>query len=221
MEFPCSGEELSKARHAVLEANGIVDGYVRPVVWRGSEMMGISAQRNTIHIAVAAWEWPSYFSPEARLKGIRLALADWRRPSPETAPVNTKAAGLYMTCTLAKHAAERDGYDDALMLDHRGRVAETTGANIFFVRDGVIHTPVPDCFLDGITRRTAIGIAKANGIEVIEEVIMPDEISRAEEVFVTGTAAEVTPVSLIGQHTYKPGKICRLMIEEYAKLTCG
>jgi len=221
MEFPCSGEELSQARHAVLEANGIVDGYVRPVVWRGSEMMGISAQRNTIHIAVAAWEWPSYFSPEARLKGIRLALADWRRPSPETAPVNTKAAGLYMTCTLAKHAAERDGYDDALMLDHRGRVAETTGANIFFVRDGVIHTPVPDCFLDGITRRTAIGIAKAKGIEVIEEVIMPEEISQAEEVFVTGTAAEVTPVSVIGQHTYKPGKVCRLMIEEYAKLTCG
>jgi len=155
------------------------------------------------------------------LKGIRLALADWRRTSPETAPVNTKAAGLYMTCTLAKHAAERDGYDDALMLDHRGRVAETTGANIFFVRDGVIHTPVPDCFLDGITRRTAIGIAKAKGIEVIEEVIMPEEISQAEEVFVTGTAAEVTPVSVIGQHTYQPGKVCRLMIEEYAKLTCG
>ncbi len=221
MKFPCSGEELGRARRAVLEANDIEDGYLRPVVWRGSEMMGISAQRNTIHVAVAAWEWPSYFSPEARLKGIRLALADWRRPSPKTAPVNTKAAGLYMTCTLAKHAAERDGYDDALMLDHRGRVAETTGANIFFVRDGALHTPVPDCFLDGITRRTVIDIAKTKGIEVIEEVILPEDIGLADEVFVTGTAAEVTPVSVIGPHTFRPGDMCRLMIDEYAQLTSG
>lgn len=221
MEFPCSAEELGQARRAVLDANEIADGYLRPVVWRGSEMMGISAQRNTIHIAVAAWEWPSYFSPEARLKGIRLQLAKWKRPSPETAPVNTKAAGLYMTCTLSKHEAERNGFDDALMLDHRGRVAETTGANIFFVRDGVIHTPVPDCFLDGITRRTAIGIAKAEGIEVVEEIIMPEQMGQAEEVFVTGTAAEITPVSVIGEHRFTPGPVCRLMIEEYAKLTAG
>ncbi len=221
MEVPCSREDLFQARRAVLDANGITDGYIRPVVWRGSEMMGISAQRNTIHVAVAAWEWPSYFAPEARLKGIRLAVANWRRPSPETAPVNTKAAGLYMTCTLAKHAAESAGYDDALMLDHRGRVAETTGANIFFVRNGALHTPVPDCFLDGITRRTAIAIANAHGVEVIEEVIMPEDIPLADEVFVTGTAAEVTPVSVIGEHSFTPGPVCKLMIDEYTKLTCG
>lgn len=221
MEIPFSPDDIRAARRKVLEVNGLEDAYVRPVVWRGSEMMGISAQRNTIHVAVAAWQWPSYFSPEARLKGIRLAHAKWRRPSPETAPVNTKAAGLYMTCTLSKHAAEAEGFDDALMLDHRGRVAETTGANVFFVKDGVIHTPVPDCFLDGITRRTAIAIAKAQGVRVVEEVVMPEDLAAAEEVFVTGTAAEITPVGQIGDVHYQPGPVCRMMIEEYGKLTGG
>lgn len=221
MEVPFSPDDIRAARRKVLEVNGLEDAYVRPVVWRGSEMMGISAQRNTIHVAVAAWRWPSYFSPEARLKGIRLAHAKWRRPSPETAPVNTKAAGLYMTCTLSKHAAEAEGFDDALMLDHRGRVAETTGANVFYVKDGVIHTPVPDCFLDGITRRTAIAIAKAQGVKVVEEVVMPEELAAAEEVFVTGTAAEITPVGQIGDVHYQPGPVCRMMIEEYGKLTGG
>lgn len=221
MDIPYAPGDIRAARRRVLEVNGLRDAYVRPVVWRGSEMMGISAQRNTIHVAVAAWQWPSYFSPEARLKGIRLAHARWRRPSPETAPVNTKAAGLYMTCTLSKHAAEAEGFDDALMLDHRGRVAETTGANVFFVRDGVIRTPVPDCFLDGITRRTAIAIAKAQGVSVVEEVVMPEDLETAEEVFVTGTAAEITPVGQIGDVHYQPGPICRMMIEEYGKLTGG
>lgn len=221
MEIPCSPDDIREARRRVLEVNGLEDAYVRPVVWRGSEMMGISAQKNTIHVAIAAWQWPSYFSPEARLKGIRLAHAKWRRPSPETAPVNTKAAGLYMTCTLSKHAAEAEGFDDALMLDHRGRVAETTGANVFFVREGVIHTPVPDCFLDGITRRTAIAIAREQGIEVVEEVVMPEDLARAEEVFVTGTAAEITPVGQIGDVHYQPGPVCRMMIEEYGKRTGG
>ncbi len=152
----------------MLEKNGLTDAYVRPVAWRGSEMMGVSAQQNKIHLAIASWEWPSYFDPAERLKGIRLDIAEYRRPDPTTTPAKAKATGLYMICTISKHEAERKGYADALMLDWRGYVAEATGANIFFVKDGKIHTPTPDCFLDGITRRTVIGLAKKRGIEVIE-----------------------------------------------------
>ena len=162
-KIPYSIDEICKIRKLVLKANNIVDGYIRPVSWRGSEMMGISAQRNTIHFAVAAWEWPSYYTPESRLKGIKLQLSKWRRPSPDTAPVSTKAAGLYMICTLAKHEAEKNGCQDALMLDHRGFIAETTSANIFIIINNELHTPIPDCFLNGITRQEVIKIAKKNG----------------------------------------------------------
>ena len=219
-ELPCGVDELDRACNEVCEANGIVDGYIRPVAWRGSEMMGVSAQATTIQLAIAAWPWPSYFSPEARLKGIRLKTAPWRRPDPATAPVHAKAAGLYMICTLSKHAVEDEGYDDALMLDWRGRVAESTGANIFMVMgDGRLHTPTPDCFLDGITRRTVIGLAKARGIEVVERVIMPDELAGASEVFLTGTAAEVTPVGEIDGHRYTPGEITKTLMADYEKAT--
>jgi len=217
-ELPYGVAEIDTACNEVCTANAIVDGYVRPVAWRGSEMMGVSAQANTIHLAIAAWPWPSYFSPEARMKGIRMKTSQWRRPSPDTAPVSTKAAGLYMICTLSKHAAEADGFDDALMLDWRGRVAEATGANIFFVfGDGRLHTPVPDCFLDGITRRTVIDLARARGIEVVERIVMPDELGKASEVFLTGTAAEVTPVGRIDEHTYTPGELTKTLMADYEK----
>lgn len=217
-EIPYSAEQIDAACIEACEVNNIVDGYIRPIAWRGSEMMAISAQQNTVHLAIAAWEWPSYFSPEARLKGLRLQTSKWKRPSPETEPVHAKAAGLYMICTLSKHAAEADGFDDSLMLDYRGQVAEATGANIFFeMGDGKLHTPTPDCFLDGITRRTVIDLAKRRGIEVIERVIMPDELANATQVFLTGTAAEVTPVSAIDDHTYTVGEITQQMIEDYDK----
>ena len=218
-KIPYSIDEICKIRKVVLKANNIIDGYIRPVSWRGSEMMGISAQRNTIHFAVAAWEWPSYYTPESRLKGIKLQLSKWRRPSPDTAPVSTKAAGLYMICTLAKHEAEKNGCQDALMLDHRGFIAETTSANIFIIINNELHTPIPDCFLNGITRQEVIKIAKKNGIPVVERHIKLDELEKADEVFVTGTAAEVTPVSQIGNYIFKPSSICKKMIEEYTKIT--
>ena len=218
-EIPYSVEEICEIRKIVLKANNITNGYIRPVAWRGSEMMGISAQRNKIHLAVAAWEWPSYYSPEARLKGIKLQLTKWRRPSPETAPISTKAAGLYMICTLAKHEAESNGCEDALMLDYRGYIAETTSANIFLVIDNEIHTPLADCFLNGITRQEVIRIAKDKGIKLVERHINLEELEKADEVFVTGTAAEITPVSEIGQYKFKPDTICKLMIEEYNKAT--
>ncbi len=218
-EIPYSVEEICEIRKIVLKANNITNGYIRPVAWRGSEMMGISAQRNKIHLAVAAWEWPSYYSPEAKLKGIKLQLTKWRRPSPETAPISTKAAGLYMICTLAKHEAESNGYEDALMLDYRGYIAETTSANIFLVIDNEIHTPLADCFLNGITRQEVIRIAKDKGIKLVERHINLEELEKADEVFVTGTAAEITPVSEIGQYKFKPDTICKLMIEEYNKAT--
>ncbi len=217
-EIPYTVAEIDAACIQACEANGIVDGYVRPAAWRGTEMMAVSAQDTRIHLAIATWPWPSYFSPEARIKGIRLKTGPWKRPSPETEPVHAKAAGLYMICTLSKHAVEKDGYDDALMLDWRGRIAESTGANIFLVfGDGKLHTPTPDCFLDGITRRTVIGLAHKRGIEVIERTIEPDELSNATEVFLTGTAAEVTPVGEIDEHRFTPGEITRLMIEDYEK----
>ena len=214
-EIPYTSEQINDATNALLRTSNIVDGYVRPVAWRGSEMMGVSAQQNTIHLAIAAWEWPSYFLPEARMKGIRLQTAKWKRPSPESAPVHAKAAGLYMICTLSKHAAEKDGFDDALMLDYRGRISEATGANIFLAIDGTLHTPNPDCFLDGITRRTVIDLARARGIGVIERAIMPDELASANEVFLTGTAAEVTPVGTIDDTTFQVGEITRQMVEDY------
>lgn len=214
-EIPYSVAEIDQACRDVVKANNLVDCYVRPIAWRGSEQMGVSAQLAKIHLAVAAWDWGSYFPMEQRLKGIRLTWAQYRRPDPRTAPAKTKAAGLYMICTLEKHRAERAGYADAVMLDWRGHVAECTGANIFLVKDGKIHTPTPDCFLDGITRRTVIGLAKTRGFEVIERTIMPDELGSFQECFLTGTAAEVTPVSEIGEHRYKPAKVCETLLNDY------
>ena len=220
-EIPYAAGEIDAACIETLEANGLVDGYLRPVAWRGSEMMGVSAQNNRINLAIAAWEWPSYFDPEERLKGIRLDMADYRRPSPETAPCHAKAAGLYMICTLSKHAAESKGYADALMLDWRGRVAEATGANVFFVDSGVLHTPEPDCFLDGITRRTVMDLARARGLEIIERAIMPEEMENFSECFITGTAAEVTPVSEIGPYKFTPSDISISLLNDYLALVGG
>ena len=217
-DIPYSADQIDAACNEVCKVNDIVDGYIRPISWRGSEMMGVSAQENTIHLAIAAWPWPSYFSPEARMKGIRLKTSEWRRPAPETAPTDSKAAGLYMICTMSKHAAEAEGYDDALMLDWRGQVAEATGANIFLVfNDGKLHTPTPDCFLNGITRQTVIGLAQAREIEVIERTIMPEELADATEVFLTGTAAEVTPVGEIDDNKFTVGDISRWLMDDYDK----
>jgi branched-chain amino acid aminotransferase len=214
-EIPFSAVEIDAAKQLVLEKNGQKDAYVRPVAWRGSEMMGVSAQHNKIHLAIASWEWPSYFDPAERLKGLRLDLATYRRPDPATIPCKAKAAGLYMICTISKHTAERKGYADAMMLDWQGRVAECTGANIFFIKDGKIHTPTADCFLDGITRRSAIVLAKKRGIEVVERRIMPDELSSFSECFITGTAAEVTPVSEIAAWRFTPGAITKQLMDDY------
>lgn len=214
-KIPFNVDEIEAAKRDVLSVNNFSDAYIRPVAWRGSEMMGVSAQSNKINVAIAAWQWPSYFDPEQRLKGIRLDIADYRRPDPKTAPVKSKAAGLYMICTISKHAAEAKGYADAMMLDWQGRVAECTGANIFFVKDGVIHTPIADCFLDGITRRTAIDLAKARGYEIVERRIMPDEMEGFSECFITGTAAEVTPVSEIGPYSFAPGEITKTVMDDY------
>lgn len=213
--IPYSADEIDAACNLVLAEQGHQDAYLRPIAWRGSEMMGVSAQHNTIHLAIAAWEWPSYFDPAERLKGIRLDIAEWRRPDPRTIPSHSKAAGLYMICTLSKHAAEGKGYADAVMLDWRGQVAECTGANIFFVKNGTLHTPTPDCFLDGITRRTVIGLAKAHGIEVVERAIMPEELADFSECFITGTAAEVTPVSEIAQYRFTPGTVTETLMADY------
>ena len=217
--IPYSIENICEIRKDVLKANNILDGYIRPVAWRGSEMMGISAQKNTIHFAVAAWKWPSYFSPEAKLKGIKLNISKWKRPDPSTAPVNTKAAGLYMICTLSKHEAENLGYDDSLMLDYRGYIAEATGANIFFVKGNEIHTPIADCFLNGITRQTVITLAKNENLKVKETRLKIEDLSEYNECFVTGTAAEVTPVKSINEATFHPGEVCKLLIEKYTGLT--
>mgnify|MGYP000162075647 FL=1 len=217
-EIPYSVAEIDAACIETCKANDIIDGYVRPVAWRGSEMMGVSAQQTRINVAIAAWAWPSYFSPEARMKGIRLKTSKWRRPSPETEPVHAKAAGLYMICTLSKHAAEAEGFDDCLMLDWRGHVAEATGANIFIsFGDGKLHTPTPDCFLNGITRRTVIELAEKRCIEVIERTILPDELKDATEIFLTGTAAEVTPVGEIDDLSFTVGDITKWMMDDYDK----
>jgi len=221
-EIPYTLDEIDEACKATLTENDIVDGYIRPVAWRGSEMMGVSAQETRINVAIASWPWPSYFSPEARMKGIKLRTTKWRRPAPDTEPVHAKAAGLYMICTLSKHEAEDKGFDDALMLDYRGQIAEATGANIFMVMgDGKLHTPIPDCFLDGITRRTVIDLAEKRGIEIIERAIVPDELDNATEIFLTGTAAEVTPVGQIDERTFSVGDISRWMMEDYDRLVRG
>lgn len=216
-DVPYSVEVLDAACEELLKRMNFVDAYVRPVAWRGSEMMGVSAQQNTIHVAIAAWEWPSYFKPEERMKGIRIDLAEYRRPDPLTAPSKSKAAGLYMICTISKHAAEKKGYADALMLDWEGYVAEATGANVFFVHQGKIVTPLADRFLNGITRQTVIDLAKKRGIEVIERRIRPEELHHFTECFLTGTAAEVTPVSEIADWRFTPGTISLTLLEDYMK----
>ncbi len=214
-EIPYSVAEIDAAKRLVLEKNNQKDAYVRPIAWRGSEQLGVSAQSNKIHLAIATWEWPSYFDPEQRRKGLRLDLAEYRRPDPRTSPCLAKAAGLYMICTISKHRAERRGYADAMMLDWQDRVAECTGANIFFIKDGKIHTPIADCFLAGITRATAIEIAHRHNIEVIERRILPAELSSFSECFITGTAAEVTPVAEIAEWKFTPGRITNQLMDDY------
>jgi branched-chain amino acid aminotransferase len=215
--IPYGVAELDAATIELLKRQGFSEAYVRPIAWRGSEMMGVSAQNNKINVAIAIWQWGSYFNPAEKLKGIRLDMAEYRRPDPRTAPSKAKAAGLYMICTISKHAAEAKGYADAMMLDYRGRVAEATGANIFFVKDGVIHTPDPDCFLNGITRQTVIELAKRRGYQVIERAIMPEELSTFSECFLTGSAAEVTPVSEIGPYRFTPATVCETLMNDYMK----
>jgi branched-chain amino acid aminotransferase len=217
-QVPYSVAELNEAAREVVRANKLSNAYVRPLAWRGSEQMGVSAQKTRINVAVAAWDLGPYFDPAARETGLKLTFAKYRRPDPKTAPVHSKAAGLYMICTIEKHRAEREGFADAVMLDWRGQVAECTGANIFFVKDGVIYTPTPDCFLDGITRRTVIGLAKRRGFQVVEKAIMPEELRDVTECFITGTAAEVMPVASIGEYTFTPGDITRTLMSDYTAL---
>jgi branched-chain amino acid aminotransferase len=218
-ELPYDVRTIDQACRQVVAANGISDGYCRPLAWRGAEMMGVSAQRCRIHVAIAAWTWPAYFTPEARLRGIRMTRGRYARPAPNTAPTESKAAGLYMICTLSKHEAEAKGYDDALMLDYRGFLAEGTGANLFLVMDGKLHTPLPDCFLNGITRQTVIELAKGRGIEIVERHIEPKELADAQEVFLTGTAVEVTPVREIDEHQFQIGTVTRQLVSDFDALT--
>lgn len=217
-KVPYTASELDEASREVVKRNNILDGYVRPVAWRGAEQMGVSAQQTKIHVAIAAWEWPTYFSEEAKQKGLKIKTSSWRRPAPNTAPTQSKAAGLYMICTMSKHEVENQGYDDALMLDWRGQVAELTGANIFLVIEGKIHTPTPDCFLDGITRRTVIDLAKKRGIEIIERAVWPEDFKRADEVFVTGTAAEVVGIGQIDDQYFQVGSVTKSLAQDYAKM---
>jgi branched-chain amino acid aminotransferase len=219
--IPFSLEQIDAASVEVCEKNGLDDCYIRPIAWRGSEVIGVSAQESRIHVAIAAWRWPSYFNPEEKANGIALTWAKYRRPSPQTAPTASKAAGLYMICTISKHAAEREGFADAMMLDWRGYVAEATGANVFFVKDGVLHTPTPDCFLDGITRRSVIEIARSRGFEVVERHIMPGELSGFSECFIVGTAAEVTPVAQIAEHRFRPGNLSLSLMEDFSLYARG
>ena len=215
--IPWTAEQIDAACNQVVAANGLTDAYVRPIAWRGAEQLSVSAQQTTIHLAIATWPWPNLFG-DNRMKGVRLGMAAWKRPHPETAPTASKAAGLYMIGTLAKHAAEAAGYDDALMLDWRGRVAEATGANVFFAIDGALHTPTPDCFLDGITRRTVMALARRRQMTVVERAIAPEEMRSASEVFLAGTAAEVTPVRQIGELSFTPGPITETLLHDYARL---
>lgn len=214
---PYSPEEIDRAKAELIKKMGFSDCYIRALSWRGSEQLGVAARNNTIHTAIATWEWGDYFAD--KMKGIRLMIAPWRRPAPDTAPSNAKAAGLYMICTLSKHAAEEAGFNDALMFDWRGQIAEATGANIFFIRDGVIHTPKPDCFLDGLTRQTVISLARQRGVEVIERAIFPNELATFSEAFLTGSAAEITPIREIAGMHFKPGAISEQLIHDYSALT--
>ncbi len=216
-EIPYTAGEIDAACIEVVKANGFTDAYVRPIAWRGAEQLSVSAQQTKIHLAIATWAWPNLFG-DNRMKGVRLDIASWKRPHPETAPTASKAAGLYMIGTLSKHAAEANGFDDAFMLDWRGQLAEATGANAFFVIDGDLHTPVPDCFLDGITRRTVLSIARRHQMKVVERVMLPDDLPKATEVFLAGTAAEVTPVRQIGPHSYTPGHITETLLHDYEGL---
>ena len=219
IKIPYSEDEINKSTKKTVSVENVQNGYVRPFVWRGSEQMAVSAQKTKIHVAIAAWEWGTYFDPKLKTEGIKLNISKWRRPAPNTIPWDTKASGLYMICTLSKHEAERDGYTDSLMLDHEGNIAEATGANIFFKdKNGELHTPIPDSFLDGITRRTVIEIAKSKNIKVNERKISPKELSSFVGCFLTGTAAEVTPVSKILENDYK---VCNLILDlssSYEKL---
>ncbi|MDX2483598.1 MAG: branched-chain amino acid aminotransferase [Pseudodonghicola sp.] len=218
MEIPFSVEEIEAAKYAMLKANGWTDAYVRAVAWRGAgEDMGVSAARNPVRLAVAGWEWGNYYG-DAKMTGAKLDIAKWKRPSPETIPVHAKAAGLYMICTMSKHAAEAKGCSDALFMDYRGYVAECTGANIFFVKDGEVHTPLPDSFLNGITRQTVIGLLKEKGIRVYERHIEPYELESFEQCWLTGTAAEVTAVGQIGDYTFEVGALTRDISASYEKL---
>ena len=216
-QVPYSVEEIDRVKHELVTKMGFGDAYVRALAWRGSEQLGVSAKSNTIHVAVASWQWGDYFAD--KMAGIRLMIAPWRRPAPDTAPCNSKAAGLYMICTLSKHAAEDCGFNDALMFDWRGQIAEATGTNIFFVRDGVIHTPTPDCFLNGLTRQTVIKIAREKGMEVVERAIFPNELATFQEAFLTGSAAEVTPIKEIAGMQYKPAAVCEALVHGYSALT--
>jgi len=219
IKIPYSKDEINQAAKKIVSVQNVQNGYIRPFAWRGSEMMAVSAQNTKIHVAIATWEWGTYFDPKLKLEGIKLNISKWRRPAPNTIPWDTKASGLYMICTLSKHEAERQGYSDSLMLDHEGNVAETTGANIFFKdKNGDLHTPIPDSFLDGITRRTAIEIAKSKNINVNERKISPDELSNFVGCFLTGTAAEITPVSKISNHEYKVCNVILDLSESYDKL---
>jgi len=217
-KIPYTAEEIDAAKIATLKTNNLKNAYVRPIAWRGPETLGVSALQCSIHLAVACWEWPSYFSPEARAKGIKLMMSPWARPAPNTAPTAAKAAGLYMICTISKNMAEQNGFSDALMLDWRGQVAEATGANFFMVKDGLLITPPAECILNGITRLTVMDLARAKGIKVVERAINLDEVKDADEVFVTGSAAEVTPVGQIGDWPFTPGPVTAQLAEAYEKL---
>jgi branched-chain amino acid aminotransferase len=214
-DIPYTVEEINQACRDVLKASGWESCYQRPVAWRGSEQMGVAAPASKIHLAIACWEWPKYFTEEALLKGLRLDIAKYRRPAPFTAPTASKAAGLYMICTLSKHDASAKGLDDALMFDWRGQVAEATGANVFFIKGNELHTPTPDCFLDGITRRTVMGLAEKRGVKVIERTIWPEELASFEQCFLTGTAAEVSPVSEIGPWRFEVGALTQALMKDY------
>ncbi len=218
-KLPYADDKIDQLKHDILEKNNLIDAYVRPFCWRGADTMGVAAQDTRIHMAIAVWDWPSYFDFETKMKGIKLNISDWERPSPKSAPVHAKASGLYMICTLSKNEAEKKGFQDSLMLDYRGYIAEATGANVFFVmKDKKIHTPLADCFLNGITRQSIIEIARKEGYEIIERHILPEEMSNAVECFLTGTAAEVTPVSQIDKYIFHPNEITMELIEKYNDL---
>lgn len=218
-DIPYSPAEIDQVKVELIERQNMPNCYMRALAWRGSQQMGVSAQRDDVHVAVACWEWGDYFAD--KMKGVRLMIAPWRRPAPDTAPANSKAAGLYMICTLSRHAATDAGFDDALMFDWRGQIAEGTGANIFFVRDGVLHTPTPDCFLNGITRQTVIGLARKRGFEIVERAIWPNELASFSEAFLTGSAAEITPIREIAGLPFKPAAITEQLLQDFAALTRG